>query len=316
MTTVTKVATRETFGKTLLELGKENPDIVVVGGDLNKSTFANLFGAQFPNRFFDLGPAEQNMMSVAAGFAASGKIPFANTFAVFASGRPFDQLRVNIAQPHLNVKIAASHAGIVTGEDGVSAQGIEDLALMCALPGFNVIVPADSTETAKVVRFAAQTKGPFYIRLSRAATPVIHSECNFVLGKTEPMRQGSDLTIIATGIMVATALEAAEKLAGQGIQARVLNMHTLQPLDQEAILKAAKETGVIVTAEEHLISGGLGSLVSQTVSASYPVPVEMVALRGYAESGTPDELLKKYGLTASDVEKAARKALQRKKAGR
>ena len=309
----TAVATREAFGKTLLELGRENPDIVVVGGDLNKSTFANMFGAEFPDRFFDLGPAEQNMMSVAAGFASSGKIPFANTFAVFATGRPFDQIRVNIAQPHLNVKIVATHAGIITGEDGISAHGIEDVALMCALPGFNVVVPADSVETERAVRVAAETDGPFYIRLSRAATPVVHEDgCRFTLGKAEQMRDGNDAAIIACGIMVAKALEAAEALAEEGVHCRVLNMHTVQPLDAEAVTRAARETGAIVTAEEHLLSGALGSLVSQAVAGAHPVPVEMVGLRGYAESGTAQELLTKYGLTAEEVQRAARRALERK----
>ncbi len=308
------VATREAFGKTLLELGKENPNIVVVGGDLNKSTFANMFGGEFPDRFFDFGPAEQNMMSVAAGFASLGKIPFVNTFAVFASGRPYDQIRVGIAQPHLNVKIVATHAGIITGEDGISAQGIEDIALMCALPGFNVIVPADSVETERAVRAAADTQGPFYIRLSRSATPVIHEDgYQFTVGKADAIRDGNDVTIIACGIMVATALEAADKLASDGIQCRVLNMHTIQPLDEEAIVRAARDTGAIVTAEEHLLSGALGSRVSQTVASNHPVPVEMVGLKGYAESGKADELLKKYGLTAEDVERAARRAVERKR---
>ncbi|MBI4201838.1 MAG: transketolase family protein [Chloroflexi bacterium] len=313
MVTRPTAVTREVFGQTLLALGKEDPNIVVVGGDLNISTFAHLFGREFPERFFDLGPAEQNMMSMAAGFAFSGKIPFANTFAVFGTGRPYDQIRVGIAQAGANVKILGSHSGISVGEDGVSAQAIEDIALMCALPGFNVIVPADGPETAQAVRVATRERGPFYIRVSRSATPVVHTDgYQFRLGKAETLRQGSDLTIIACGVMVAPALDAAESLARTGVQARVLNIATLQPLDKEAIQQAAQETGGIVTAEEHYINGGLGSMVASAVALGRPVPVEMVALHRYAESGTPAQLLSKYGLTATDVEQAARRVLGRK----
>ncbi len=313
MVTRPTAVTREVFGQTLLALGKENRDIVVVGGDLNVSTFAHLFGREFPQRFFDLGPAEQNMMSMAAGFAASGKIPFANTFAVFGTGRPYDQIRVSIAQPRMNVKIVGSHSGISVGEDGVSAQAIEDLALMCALPGFNVIVPADGPETAQAVRTAASQHGPFYIRVSRSATPVVHGDgYQFRLGKAETLRQGGDATIIACGIMVAPALDAAENLAKGGVQCRVLNIATLQPLDKEAVLQAARETGAIVTAEEHYVNGGLGSLVATAVCQGTPAPVEMIALQRYAESGSPAQLLAKYGLTATDVEQAVRRALTRK----
>lgn len=306
-------STRETFGHTLVELGKTDPNIVVLGGDLNKSTFASLFGQEFPDRFFDLGAAEQNMMSMAAGFALSGKVPFANTFAVFGTSRPHDQIRVGIAQPHANVKIVCTHAGITVGEDGISAQSIEDIALMCALPGFTVIVPADAPEAAEAVRVAAREAGPFYIRLSRSATTVVHDDrFRFRLGRAETMRQGADVTIIACGIMVAAALEAAERLAATGVDCRVINMATLKPLDEEAVARAAAETGAIVTAEEHYLHGGLGSLVSQTVAKTHPVPVEVVAQDRYAESGKPEQLLVKYGLSVSDVEAAARKALQRK----
>ena len=311
---MTTTSTRETFGHTLVELGREEPNIVVLGGDLNKSTFANLFGREFPQRFFDLGAAEQNMMSMAAGFSFSGKIPFANTFAVFGTSRPYDQIRVSIAQPHANVKIVCTHSGITVGEDGISAQSIEDIALMCALPGFTVIVPADAPEAAQAVRVAAQEQGPFYIRLSRSATPVLHADgYDFQLGRSETMRQGSDATIIACGIMVAAALEAAESLSATGLQCRVINMATLKPLDEEAVTRAARETGGIVTAEEHYRHGGLGSLVSQTVAGTHPVPVEMVAQDRYAESGKPDQLLAKYGLTASDIEQAVRRVVKRKK---
>ncbi len=307
--------TREVFGQTLLELGRQDRNIVVLGGDLNVSTFANLFAKEFPQRFFDLGPAEQNIMSMAAGFASTGKTVFASTFAVFSTSRPYDQTRIGIAQARANVKIVGSHAGILTGEDGISAQSIEDVALMCALPGFTVIVPADGPETAEAVRAAAREHGPFYIRVSRPATPVVHKDgFQFRLGKAETLRSGGDVAIIACGVMVAAALEASGNLDRTGIQCRVINMSTLQPLDEEAVGKAATETGAIVTAEEHYIHGGLGSLVSQAVGHTHAVPLEMVALNRYAESGRPDQLLVKYGLTASDVSTAVRRVLERKTA--
>jgi transketolase len=310
---MTTAVTREVFGKTLVELGREDPNIVVLGGDLNISTFANLFGQEFPERFFDMGPAEQNIMSIAAGLASSGKTAFATTFAVFGTGRPYDQIRLGIAQPGASVKIVCTHAGISVGEDGISAQSIEDLALMCALPGFRVIVPADGPEAAEAVRVAAHEPGPFYIRLSRGATPVVHEDrFTFRLGKAETMRAGEAVTIIACGIMVAAALEAAERLARDGIQCRVINMATLQPLDEEAVVQAASETGAVVTAEEHYRNGGLGSLVAQVLGRRVSVPLEVVALDGYAESGKPDQLLAKYGLSAGDVESAARRVLERK----
>lgn len=313
---MTTAVTREVFGKTLLELGREDPDIVVLGGDLNISTFANLFGQEFPERFFDMGPAEQNIMSIAAGFASSGKTAFATTFAVFGTGRPYDQIRIGIAQPGASVKIVCTHAGISTGEDGISAQAIDDLALMCALPGVRVIVPADGPETAEAVRVAAREPGPFYIRLSRGATPVVHeSGPVFRLGKAETMREGGAATIIACGIMVAAALEAAESLASDGVQCRVLNMATLQPLDDEAVVRAATETGAVVTAEEHYMNGGLSSLVAQVLGRKAAVPLEVVAQDRYAESGKPDQLLTKYGLTAGDVESAVRRVLARKSSG-
>ena len=314
MTSITVASTREIFGQTLLELGRENPDITVVGGDLNKSTFANLFGREFPDRFFDMGAAEQNIMSVAAGLAFSGKIPFANTFAVFGTGRPFDQIRVGIAQPKANVKIVCTHSGITVGEDGISAQSIEDIALMCALPGFTVIVPADAPEAAQAVREAARIEGPFYIRLSRSATPVVHREgFQFKVGKADVMRSGTDVTIVACGVMVASALEAAEGLKAEGLECRVLNMATLQPLDEDAITRAAQETGGIVTAEEHYKNGGLGSLVSLAVAQNNPVPIEIVAQTCYAESGKPGQLLEKYGLAPADIRNAALRVIQRKK---
>ena len=307
-------STRETYGKTLVELGSEDSRIVVLGGDLNKSTFTYLFGAKFPDRFFDFGPAEQNIMGVAAGLASSGKIPFVSTFAVFGTGRPFDQIRVSIAQPHLNVKIVCTHAGILSGEDGMSAHGIEDLSLMCSLPGFKVLAPADAVETVEAVRAAANTPGPFYIRLYRPATPVVHKEtCHFELGKAELMRDGRDVTIFSVGVTVSSALQAAEMLAGEGISCRVVNVHTLKPLDEGAVLEAAKETGAVVTAEEHYVHGGLGSIVAQSLGKSYPVPLEMVALDRYAESGKPDQLLEKYHITARDIGHAVNAVLARKR---
>ena len=308
-----KVSTREISGKTLVELGEEYPDLVVLGGDLNKSTFTNLFGAKYPNRFFDFGPAEQNMVSVAAGMAASGKIPVVSTFTVFATSRPHDQLRVGVSQPRLNVKLVATHGGIITGEDGMSAHGIEDIAIISALPAFTVIVPSDAVETIQATRTAIESEGPFYIRLSRPATHVIHDTgYKFVLGKAETVMEGGDATIIACGIMVHAALVAAQQLAGEGISCRVLNMATLVPLDGQSVVRAARETGALVTAEEHYVLGGLGSMVSQAVAREAPVPIESVALRGYAESGTAEQLLAKYHLTPDDVEIAVRKVLERK----
>lgn len=314
MTTQVKEATRNRFGEVLSALGGENPNVVFVGGDLNKSVMSVDFSKKYPERFFDLGAAEQNMMSVAAGLASAGKIPFVSTFAVFATSRAYDQIRVGISQPGLNVKIVTTHAGIVTGEDGISAQAIEDVALMTALPSFTVVVPADAVETEAAVRAAADAHGPFYIRLSRPATPIIlPPDYRFTAGKAARLREGSDVTIIACGIMTAAALEAAETLAAEGIEARVLNMATIHPIDDEAVAAAAAETGAIVTAEEHQLRGGLGSAAAAAAALSTPVPMEFVALNGYAESGKPDELLVKYNLTSADVADAARRAVSRKR---
>ncbi len=304
---------RETYGKTLVELGKENPNIVVLDADLSKSTMTQYFGAAFPQRFFEVGIAEQNLIGIACGLAASGKIPFASTFAVFAPGRCFDQIRMSVAQPKLNVKIVTTHGGITVGEDGISHQAIEDLSLICSLPGFTVIVPADAVETAQAVRTAAAMEGPVYIRLPRPKLPVIFpDDYRFQLGKATELRNGKDVTVIAIGIMVAPALEAADKLKQENISVRVINMSTLQPIDESAIIKAAEETGAIVTAEEHLLHGGLGSIVAQVVTKNHPVPMEYVALKDYAESGKPDELLAKYHLTAGDIVLAVKAVIQRK----
>jgi transketolase len=305
---------REAYGKTLVELGGENPDVVVLDADLSRSTMTQLFAQKFPERFFDCGIAEQNMVGIAAGLAASGKIAFASTFAVFAAGRCFDQLRMSIAQPRFNVKIVATHGGISVGEDGVSHQSIEDLALIGALPGFTVIVPADAIETAQAVRAVAANFGPFYIRLCRPkATLVYEPGYQFNLGKAVTVRQGGDAAIIAIGLMVKIALEAAESLKRGGIDCRVLSMPTLKPIDEVAIAQAA-ETGAIVTAEEHLEHGGLGSAVARVVARNKPVPMEFVAIKDtYAKSGKPEELFERYGLTAKDIEKAVRAAIKRKR---
>ena len=309
----TMASTREAYGRTLLNLAEDYPDIVVLGGDLNVSVFTHLWRDKYPDRFFDFGPAEQNIIGVGAGLAASGKIPFVSTFAVFGVGRPFDQLRVLVSQPRLNLKLVCTHSGILTGEDGMSAHGIEDLALTCSLDGFHVVVPSDAEEASQAVRVAAQTEGPFYIRLSRATTPVVHDPSyRFNLGRSEIIRQGSDLTIIATGTMVSVSLDSADLLAQSGIQARVVNMHTLKPADEATILAAARETGAIVTAEEHYIHGGLGSIVAQVVGQGHPVPMEIVALRGYSVSGKAEELMARNGLSPTSIQSAAQTVLQRK----
>ncbi len=306
---------RQAYGETLVELGKENRDIVVLDADLSRSTRTFLFAEKFPERFFDCGIAEQNMVSIAAGLASSGKIPFASTFAVFVPGRCFDQIRMSIAQPRLNVKLVVTHGGISVGEDGTSHQSIEDLALIGALPGFTVIVPADAIETVQAVRAVAAHPGPCYIRLGRPKLPLVYDRSyRFKLGKAVTMKQGGDATIIAIGLMVKTALEAAQSLKGEGIDCRVLNMSTLKPIDEAAITKAAAETGAIVTAEEHLEHGGLGGAVAQVVTKRQPVPMELVAIKDtYAKSGKPAELFERYGLTARDIEQAVRSAIKRKR---
>jgi len=309
-----EISLRETYGKTLVELGKENPNIVVLDADLSKSTMTHFFASEFPDRFFDCGIAEQNMISIAAGLAASGQIPFASTFAVFAPGRSFDQIRMSVVQPKRNVKIVSTHGGISVGEDGTSHQSIEDLALICALPGINVIVPADAIETAAAVLTAATTEGPFYIRLGRPKLPLLYcQEYEFELGKAITMRPGKDVTVIAVGLMVAASLEAAESLERDGMDCRVLNMATLKPLDEAAIISAARETGAIVTAEEHLQHGGLGSRVAMVTAEHEPVPMDFIAMKDtYAKSGKPQQLLERYGLTASDIAQAVHRVIARK----
>jgi transketolase len=310
-----EVSLRDTYGKTLAEIGKENRNIVVLDADLCPSTMTHYFGKEFPERFFGVGIAEQNMISIAAGLAASGKIPFASTFAVFAPGRCFDQIRVSVALSELNVKIVSTHAGLTVGEDGGSHQALEDLALMGSLPGFTIIVPADGIETAQVIKAVARHDGPCYVRLCRPKLPTVNdSNYRFKIGKAVSLKEGTDVTIIAMGVMVTAALDAATELSQEGINCRVLNMPTFKPIDEAAIIKAARETGAIVTAEEHQESGGLGSVVARVVAKNLPVPMELVAVKDvFGQSGKPAELLARYGLTSKDIVKAARKVLKRKK---
>jgi transketolase len=304
-------STREAFGLALAELGERDPDVVVLDGDVHNSTRTEHFARRFPERFFNVGIAESNLVSVASGLAASGKRPWLASFACFVMCNAFDQLRMSVAFPALDVKVVGSHAGISIGEDGPSQMGIEDVALACVLPNFTVVVPADEHSTRQAVFALAQERGPAYLRVGRPNVPIVYPENPpFRLGKANLLRDGQDATIIAIGLMVAAALQAAEELAQQGIRARVLDMHTVKPIDHEAIVQAARQTGRIVVAEEHLKHGGLGSAVAQVVVEHCPVPMRFVALNDtYAESGSPEDLLRKYGLTAADIVRAVRNLL-------
>jgi transketolase len=308
-------ATRAALGPTLIRLAREGLDIVCVDADLGYSTSAVKFGQEFPERFFPVGVAEQNMVGVSAGLASCGKIAFCSSFAVFIPGHCFDQLRMAVAQPGTNVKVVASHGGVVTGEDGASAEALEDLALMLSMPPFRVIFPADFIEAGLAIEAAARTDGPFYIRTLRPKTPIIYDEsCRFQLGKWDRLRDGSDVTLVAIGELVKAALDAAETLAAQGIQARVLNAASLRPMDRDALLAAANETGAIVTAEDHFVFGGLGGLVAAALAEAHPVPVEYVGMRDrYGTSGTWEELLEHFDLTPAAIADAARKAISRKR---
>ncbi|NLB72950.1 MAG: transketolase family protein [Firmicutes bacterium] len=308
-----KIATRAAYGKALVKLGELNPDVVVLDADLSKSTKTDGFAKRFPERFMQMGIAEADMMGTAAGLAASGKIPFASSFAIFASGRAFDQVRQTAGYGRLNVKIGASHGGITVGEDGASHQSIEDIALMRVIPGMTVIVPADAEETEQAVFAAARHEGPVYIRTGRSPVPVLFDEgYKFQIGKASTLREGKDVTIIACGVMVSVSLEAAEILAKRGILARVLNMATIKPVHVDAVVAAAKETGAIVTAEEHSIIGGLGSAVCEVAGEMCPVPIERVGIRDvFGQSGTPDELMQAYCLTRDDIAHAAVRAIDR-----
>lgn len=308
------VATREAYGQALVELGKKNPNVVALDADLMKSTFSVKFAKEFPDRFWTCGIAEANMVSIACGLAMSGKIPFASSFAVFLVDKGYDQLRVGAAYPHVNAKFVGSHSGISIGEDGPSQMAVEDIALTCGLAGFVVLVPSDEFCTRALVHRMAEHVGPVYMRTGRPKAPVIYSaDDKFEIGKAKVHGDGKDVAIIACGNEVGYSLQAQAQLAEEGIHARVIDMHTIKPIDDEAIAKAARECGAIVTAEEHLLDGGLGSQVARSVASSHPVPMEFVGIENtYAESGTPDELMEKYGLTAPYIVKAAKAVLKRK----
>ena len=308
------IATRDAYGQALAELGALNDKVVVLDADLSKSTKTNDFKKVFPDRYFNMGIAEQNLRGTAAGFAAAGKIPFASSFAVFAVGRAYDQIRNSIAYPKLNVKIAATHAGLTVGEDGGSHQMLEDIALMRALPNMTVIVPADGVETKQVIMAAAAYDGPVYIRLGRPKVPVLFDESyQFEIGKGVVLKDGADVTLVAAGIMVSKAMEAAEALAADGISAAVVNISTIKPLDQQLIIEMAQKTGAMVTCEEHNIYGGLGSAVAEVLVEHCPVPMARVGVEdSFGESGLPDELLEKYGLTAVNIADKAKAVIGRK----
>lgn len=301
-------STREAFGLALAELGAKQADLVVVDGDVHNSTRTEHFAKKFPERFFNVGIAESNLVGVAAGLAAAGKRAWLASFAAFVMCNAYDQLRMSVAFPGLDVKVVGTHAGISIGEDGPSQMGIEDVSLACSLPGFTVVVPADEPATFKAVEALGQLRGPAYLRAGRPNVPIVYEQgCDFQLGKANVLRAGKDVTIIANGLLVAAAVEAAGQLATQGIAARVLDMHTVKPCDDAAILAAARETGRIVVAEEQLLHGGLGSVVAMSVVRQHPVPMRFVALGdSFAESGKPEELVEKYGLTAANIVRAVR----------
>lgn len=310
---MSKVATRDAYGKALVKLGQMNDDVVVLDADLSKSTKTHEFSKTYPQRFFNMGIAEQNLIGAACGLAAAGKIPFASTFAMFATGRSFEVIRNSACYPKLNVKVCATHAGITVGEDGASHESVEDVAIMRAIPNMTILVPADGVETEQMIFEAAKFNGPMYVRLGRSAVPTLFDEnYKFEVGKGVVLREGNDATIIACGMMVSEAVVAHETLKAEGINARVINMSTIKPIDRELIIKAAEETKAIVTAEEHSIIGGLGSAVSEVVTEECPVVVKKVGVKDtFGESGTPAELLKKYGLTSEDIVKAVKEAVTR-----
>lgn len=306
-----KQATRQAYGEVLVELGANNKDLVVMDADLSKSTMTVGFSKAFPERFFNMGIAEQNMYGVAAGLAASGKTVVASTFAMFATGRAFEIIRNSIGYPHLNVKICATHAGVTVGEDGASHQAIEDIALMRTIPGMTVLNPSDGVSARKAVEAALAMEGPVYVRLGRAAVPIVYDEdMDFEIGKGILVKDGTDVTIVATGIMVNEAMQAAEKLEAEGISARIIDIHTIKPIDEEIIVKAAKETRGIVTAEEHSIIGGLGSAVAEVTAKNAPAKIRMIGIQDrFGQSGKPDQLMVEYNLTADDIVKACKELL-------
>mgnify|MGYP001634421042 FL=1 len=306
MSEVKKIATRDSYGNALAELGTEHDNVVVLDADLAAATKTGVFKKAHPDRFIDCGIAESNMIGVAAGLATTGKVPFASSFAMFAAGRAFEQVRNSVGYPHLNVKIGATHAGISVGEDGATHQCNEDIALMRTIPGMVVINPADDVEARAAVRAAYEHQGPVYLRFGRLAVPVINDrpDYKFELGKGVVLREGKDLTIIATGLPVSNCLEAAEKLAADGIDAKVINIHTIKPLDEELVVAAAKETGKVVTVEEHSIIGGLGGAVCECLAEKAPVPVKRIGINDvYGESGPAVALLEKYGLDVAGIYK-------------
>ncbi len=308
-------ATREAFGAALVELGRTNPDVVALDADLAKSTYTAGFAKEFPDRFFECGIAEANMVAIGAGLASAGKIPFASSFSVFVINKGFEQLRVTAAFPRVNLKVVGTHSGISIGEDGPSQMSVEDLSLACSLPGFVVLSPADEVAMKALVKRAAETFGPMFIRAGRLKAPVIYGpEQEFAIGKSIQLLEGSGVTLIATGLMVAESIRAAETLEAEGISARVIDMHTIKPLDRDAIARAARETRAIVVSEEHLLDSGLGVRVAQVVAETHPAVMEFVGVNNtYAESATPEELLDKYGLRAVNVAAAARRAVARKR---
>jgi transketolase len=311
-------ATRDAYGDALRDLGREHADIVVLDADLAKSTKSAVFGDEFPDRFFNVGIQEANMVGMAGGLASAGKVPFISSFACFVILKGFDQLRMAVSYPRLNVKVTGSHGGISIGEDGASQQSVEDIALACSLPGFVVCVPCDEHQMRAAVRAAYRHDGPVYLRLGRPKVPLVYEEepRDFSFERATRLREGSDATVIANGLMVAAAIVAHERLKEEGVSVRVVDMATLKPLDEQEVLQAALETGGIVTAEEHLLHGGLGARVAQAVARLQPVPMEFVGLADtYAESGDPEALLRKYGLTADDIARAVRRLLERRSNG-
>ncbi len=313
MAEMKKIATRESYGNTLKELAAENPDIVVLDADLAAATKTGIFKKEYPDRFIDCGIAEANMMGVAAGLASCGKIPFASSFAMFAAGRAFEIVRNSIGYPGLNVKIGATHAGISVGEDGATHQCCEDIALMRTIPGMTIINPADDTEARAAVKAAAEIDGPVYMRFGRLAAPVFNDPetYKFELGKGVTLREGNDITIIATGLMVNEAVMASDMLKEEGINAGVINIHTIKPLDKDIICKAAEDSGILMTVEEHSVIGGLGSAVAEAVTECYPVPVIKIGVNDvYGHSGPAAELLKEFGLCADNIAEQVRKALK------
>jgi len=311
-----KIATREAYGKALAKLSNINENVVVLDADLSKSTKTADFKAVSPERFINMGIAEANMMGVAAGLSTCGKIPFASTFAMFAAGRAFEQIRNSICYPKLNVKVCATHAGLTVGEDGATHQSVEDISLMRSIPNMTVINPADAIETEAAILAVAEYNGPCYVRLGRLPVGVINdaNSYKFEIGKGVTLADGNDITIVATGMMVEVALEAKDELAKDGINARIINIHTIKPIDKELLIKAAKETGAIVTAEEHSVIGGLGSAVAEVITEECPVPVLKVGIKDtFGESGKPNELLKVYGLTTQAIVEHSKKAISLKK---